>query len=504
MAKSRSLLERLLKAPDLTTVVPQLHPTVLHRVIEACGLEDCGDVLALATPAQISRVLDADVWRAARPGLDEELDAGRFGTWIEVLMQSDAGAAADTLSALDFNVVVVGLSRHIAVSDAAATSSYTTLDGEQMSPARAVHGTQSCDVGGYSVEARRSGSWDAIVELLHVLDAEKPEFFHRLMAGCRRLSNGLREPDASHDLLDDGDQEVFELGCARESRRERDGYVPAAQARGFIQTARRLELSGDRPPASPLARAYFQALDPSPATAGEVGHGSAVADILRDEGMLAAQPRALLGPGPDSAPSRLEAFQAFAQFHSVSAGELLYLANTLMAGCSLQSRPFTQHEASDAAMALCNLGLQNWPRSWHERDLVTAFQVGVAVVHRDVCLFAAEHLSTAIADLRCRDRDIQFGLSQLRFELVKHLRDGAPWRAARALDVIVQLDAPSWAALAGLIDEFPVMHGAIAAAVCPVTSKIRAVDASAFEFIAENRQIGSIAEFLHRLPALLM
>jgi hypothetical protein len=33
-----------------------------------------------------------------------------------------------------------------------------------------------------------------------------------------------------------------------------------------------------------------------------------------------------------------------------------------MAGCSIQARPFTAQEASDAAVAVCNLGLKNWPR----------------------------------------------------------------------------------------------------------------------------------------------
>ena len=70
--------------------------------------------------AQIARVLDADVWRASKPGLDEEIDADRFGTWIEVLMQLDAAAAARTLQDLDLHLVVAGLARHVAVFDGAA------------------------------------------------------------------------------------------------------------------------------------------------------------------------------------------------------------------------------------------------------------------------------------------------------------------------------------------------------------------------------------------------
>ena len=49
--------------------------------------------------------------------------------------------------------------------------------------------------------------------------------------------------------------------------------------------------------------------------------------------------------------------------HSRRMEELGYLANALMAGCSIQSRPFTAPEAWDAAIAVCNLGLENWPTS---------------------------------------------------------------------------------------------------------------------------------------------
>lgn len=502
MAKSRSLLERLLQAPDLLRAIPRLHPTVLHRVIDACGLEDCAEVIALATPAQIARVLDADVWRAPRPGFDEELDAERFGMWIDVLMYSDAAAAVRKLPELDLQLVIAGLARHIAVFDAAA-GTYTTLDGERISPARSTKGMHACDVGGYLVEARRTEAWDAIVELLQALDAEHPAYFHRVMRGCRRLSSGRREQDASHDLLEDDEQEMFDLACARESRREREGYVPPAQARAFLQTARHIDISGNPPPASPLVTAYFRALDPEPAPDGEIGHDSAVADILRDEGVLPQQPRTLLSAGSGSPPERLGAIQAFAQQHGLSVDQLVYLANTLMAGASLQSRPFTRQEASDAAIAVCNLGLENWPPSWPERDLIGAFQIGLAVLHRDVCVFAAEQLAATLADLHCGDRDIQVGLSQLRFELAKQVREGVPWRAAKALDVIVQLDAPSWAALVRLIDEFPVMHGAIAAAVGAEQSKIRTIDPTAFEFVSDNRQIASIRTFLGRLPSML-
>src|SRR5262249_56270911 len=75
----RTLLERILDTPNLPQVVPRLQPEILHRIIQGCGLEDCGELVALATPAQLAVVFDRDLWRSDRPGLADQLDAGRFG-----------------------------------------------------------------------------------------------------------------------------------------------------------------------------------------------------------------------------------------------------------------------------------------------------------------------------------------------------------------------------------------------------------------------------------------
>src|SRR5205807_4175515 len=98
-----------------------------------------------------------------------------------------------------------------------------------------------------------------------------------------------------------------------------------------------------------------------------------------------------------------------------------------------------------------------------------------------------------VAVLLFLDAKHQDYFDALRIEMARHWHDGAPWRARDALDVIVLLDMPAWAALLGLIDECPVIHAAIGASR---GSRTRAVSASAFEFISENRQIASIHEFM--------
>ena len=150
--------------------------------------------------------------------------------------------------------------------------------------------------------------------------------------------------------------------------------------------------------------------------------------------------------------------------------ELGFLANTLLAGCTVQSRPFTPQEASDAAASICNLGLEHWSARMDlpdaflaDHDLVAAFEAGWSVLHQDVSLFVAEQLITMLDDLRCVDEDIQHGLVTLRRTLVRHRDAATPWLARGAADVLAELDMTAWASVLGLLDECPVVPAALTA-----------------------------------------
>ena len=109
-------LARLLDTP-LTRVVPHLAPEMLHQLIQYRGLDACGEVLASATPAQLTSLLDLDLWQHARPGGDEQFDVDRFGEWLEVLVDTGESVAARTVAALETSLVVEGLSRYVRVLD---------------------------------------------------------------------------------------------------------------------------------------------------------------------------------------------------------------------------------------------------------------------------------------------------------------------------------------------------------------------------------------------------
>jgi hypothetical protein len=474
---------------------------VLHRVIQHCGLEACGDLVALVTPAQLSAIFDLDLWG----NRDEQFDADRFAVWIEVLAESGAEFAAGKLSAIDAALVIVALSKDMRVIDAST----------------GIVDRSDRDVGGYQLVARRGDLSETMVAVLTALEADHPEYFHRVMRGCRKLSNSTPEPDGFHDLLEAPEQALFDLAFDREIRREQQGFVTPAQAHAFLQMSR-APVSADesRAPLNPVAAGHFRAIEwnPPPAPPVEDVAESGIAgvpgiiDALVDAGILTNRPQALLTGTTEDAP-RFAHLRRLLDFvgdrdsaaHSARSQELGFLANAILAGASVQDRPFTAQEASDGAVAVCNLGLQGMPAAppddfLVEHDLVTVFQTGWRVLHVDVCRLAAERLIDALNSLRYSDREIQADLDVLRVGLSRHLEWGEPWRSRQAFEVLAILDLPAWAALLGLIAEFPVMHASLGASV---TTGKRSVDANAFEFISEDSQIATIREFLASLPDML-
>ena len=514
MTTTLPILARLLNTPNMDQIVPRLPADVLQRVIQVCGLEDAAEFVALATPAQLSRVLDVDLWHGRTAGADEQFDVDRFGLWLEVLMQSGAAVAAEKIVGLDLELAIAGFSGHAAVFEYAAVAAYTTLDGEEV-PSRVSNVVTTAEIGGYVLEAKRPAGFETMVELLAFLQTAHAAFFERLMRGCVRLSNGVREQNGFHALLEDPEQDLFDLGSDREARREPRGYVTPAQARAFMEEARLTRLSAARPPDSALARAYFRGLEPTPAAhdassvrpsgllpesqssdGADLAPG-AVADVvemLREAGVLAAAPRGLL-PSTDDESARLTFVQDHVALHPAGQEQLAYLANVILAGGSIQGRAFTAPEAASAAAAICNLGLEAWPPRWNDRDLVAAFQVGWTMLHRDVAMFAAKQLVAVIAAIQCSDRDIELGLRSLKRTLKQSVRDAAPWRAREALDVIMMLDAPSWAALVALTGECPVLHAAVSAS----RDRARSVSPSDYEFISQQSEIALVGEFMASL-----
>jgi hypothetical protein len=527
MESGTRALDRIRHATDLVTVVPQLRAEVLHHVIRTCGLEACGDLVALATPEQLTTLCDLDLWRAATAGGAEEFDAGRFGEWIETLVEHDPIVAAQKLTEMDARLVVAGLAEHVRVFDHAAIAEYTTTDGDRVAPT-GPHSRLVAQVGGFMLADRREDAWDAILVALAALAEHHPGVFRNVMSGCRALSNSASEIDGLDELPGHREQAMFDLARGRELRREPQGYISAEDGRAFLELARRVRIgAGAIPPPNHIAQAHLRARARAESADERVGKSTplstktssdpeaseavaVVMDILRAGGILPPSTRGLL-EGSQGEPPRLTCIQLEMQAlfdrapeaYAASMDEFGFLANAVAAGCTIQGRALSAQEAWDAAVATCNLGIEmvGGP-GLHLADggVIGVFQVGWTALHDDVAMAAAVALVDALARVRCGDGGIQRELGHLRGALTRQARAGTPWRARRVMDVLASLDLVAWTALVGLIAECPIMHSAVVAGLAPGT---RTVSVDSFEFISERSQLQTIRAYLDALTKIL-
>ena len=511
---------------SLSKEIPHLAPETLHALVRHKGLDAAADLVAAATPEQLQAVFDIDLWRPSSSGHDERFDADRFGEWVEALVDSDEVLAARTIAALDEGLVITGLSRYVRVFDPAALLMPVSEDEAADLDLPAFTGL-SREICGYVVRASRTDTWDAIVALLFALAEHHPARFNDLMCGCRRLSNSRPEIDGLDDLLMAPEQVLHDVAAERDRRRSLQGYVSAADAAAFLQMARqRRNPAGVPGTANPIVAASFRAAaeDAEPVSTNRqepVGRTEssdaesresleALDALLEDAGLLTGRPRGLLPASQDDStrPARMEALlRHLADCDEIALAarsrELAFLANVLAAGCPVQARAFTTQEASEAAIAICNLGLEHWPvpdSFLADNDLIAPFEAGWATLH-ELGMFVARRLIDALADLRSVDDEVQAGLQSLRRELLRECGNGTPWRGHASLEVMAMLDMPVCVSLQALVAECPVLPDALTAML---ERRTRAISPTAFEFISTTQQIQKVRTFAGALLEILM
>jgi hypothetical protein len=419
--------------------------------------------------------------------------------------------------------VVAGLSRYVRVLDPGVLEPTAQTDDEASENGLFATDGLAAEVGGYIVQARRPDAWDAIVGLLAELSAEQPECFDTVMGGCRRLSNAEREPDGLDDLLEEPEQLLHDVMLGRDDRREGSGFVTPADARAFLAMARQprspgrrgnpIAVAGFRRAGAARAEAASSGIDPRAALQPVVTEAlDGLARALAAGGLLPERPGALLGGEQAGRPEAggLGPLMEYLREHHPDlylgrGQELAFLANSLVAGCSLQSRSFTPREASEAVVATCSLGLLRQPAPPGAdylvgHDLIAVFEDGWAALHREVSQFVAEGLLAILRGARVGDSDTLAGLHALQRSLETHLAAGTPCVARDALDVLATLDTPAWHGLLGLLSECPVIPAVVTAIVERSTGRI---DPKAFAFIATAADIDTVHAFMERLPQLL-
>ena len=258
-----SPLARLLDSPHLARVVPHLAPETLHQLIRHCGLDACGEIVASATPAQLTSVLDLDLWRSAQPGPRRALRRGSLRRMARAVgghrrpgrraYRRGHGREPRDRRALPLRP------RLRPGGDRADHGDRRRADGHRRDAARRSRVrsgrlSRACDQGRRVGRDRRAAprARGRPSRPFSRGDAGRPTAV-QLDAGGRRARRPAHWSRNScfHDVALD-----------REHRRSQQGYSTPADARAFLQMARqRRRPSHGEPSVNPLVAAYFRAAD---------------------------------------------------------------------------------------------------------------------------------------------------------------------------------------------------------------------------------------------------
>jgi hypothetical protein len=374
---TRQLLSRLLDEPRLVEVVQGLEPGVLAGLIERIGLEDSSELISLATTSQLVQLLDEDLWKSERPGVDEAFDADRFALWLEVLLEAGEEFTAGKLAEWPEDLVMLALYEHVLVINMDELA--IEMAGRNPDVDLTEKALDSClyqEIAEFQVISRRHAGWSAILAVLLALDENHHDFLRRILERCCALSKEyIEDNDGLYHVLTSGEMLESDAAADREERRAARGYISPSSAAGFLKLARATDLAmiigSNRP--DPVTRAYFRDLERGPGdTAPEPGPPRArkkILTVLHEAGILEEARPPLLLDDPSAAGVKNEGAlfgRAIARLRGLDPAryarrmeELAYLANVLIAGHGVDGRRYRPFEAAEAAVAVCNLGLEH-------------------------------------------------------------------------------------------------------------------------------------------------
>jgi hypothetical protein len=368
---SSQLLVRILETPDLAAAVQSLPAPVFAELIDVVGLEDAGEIVAFASPAQLAEMFDEDLWRSEQAGGDERFDADRFLVWLEVMMEAGDAFVAERLASLDEDLVTLALHEHILVLD--LDELLAEMRGTDENDAKIIEKSLSnClsdEIDQYQLVARQHDGWDTVLAAVLALDRDHHALLARILERlCAMTAEHVEREGGLHGALTSEETLDADVAGDREDRRAEMGYVAPSDARAFLKLARHrvTELPTTH---DPVTRAYLRGLAKSTEVASRQTPGAprtALARVLLEAGVASPLPGAFprLGAGAPSQrePLLVRAMRDLAQSDAVAfaarSEEIAYLANVLVAGASVDGRPYRPAEAVQKAIEVCSQGLE--------------------------------------------------------------------------------------------------------------------------------------------------
>jgi hypothetical protein len=388
---STNLLLRILERPALVAAVRELPGAVLGKLIERIGLEDAGELVALATTAQLERVFDDDLWRAERVGGDETFRPERFALWLRVMLDAGEPLLVQRLCDLPQELLALAVHRLVLVLDMDVLDEQLAPGDEEADALRQALETSLVEEWEeFRLIARDPDVWDDVWGALLLLDRAHHERLRAILEACCAMSTeyisgqgGLFQVLTAEEMLDS------DVAAARDDRRVAEGFISPADARAFLALARR----GGGDGRDPITRAYFRGLPSTgaathkptapPKTDAPRSRGAALATdadvldlaaLLREAEVLAPEPTqplaGLLGASDQTSPAKQhlvaplfeQAMTALRDrdpaLFSTRAQEVGYLVNVWIAGGAHDGRRPRPVEALETVLRTCEAGLR--------------------------------------------------------------------------------------------------------------------------------------------------
>jgi hypothetical protein len=513
----KQLLARILETPDLVAVVRRLEPRALGKLIEHVGLEDCGELVSLATTGQLRQILDEDLWRSPQPGRDEVFVASRFALWLEIMLEAGDDVAARKLAALDQDLLTLALCKQVLVIDIdelAVIMSESERSAEADLTDKALESCLYCELEEYRIIARDEQRWDALLTALLALDKEHHALLRRLLERCCAISTEYIEDNGGlYNVLTTEEMLESDVGAEREERREQGGHVAPSSALSFLSLARvtSLEEIAAAREVDVVSRAHFRGLrsrraaaKPS-STPSQPDRAAGLVRLLREAEVLPESQAVALLEAPGTGARRVQhAIVALRErdpaTYAERMQELAYLANVLLAGCSLEGRSFRAVEAAEAVVATCDLGLDYVLHAGPARrrageppeqavavlateGAVKLFRIGWRLLH-ERSLQAARGV---LAVLRRGEVAQPKQLAAATSTLTSAIAAGKPWLALGKLAVLAEiLDPRAVELVRAVLDE------------CPCTPRAREAEGPPSRFVASLAELDELRRSVER------
>jgi hypothetical protein len=359
---SSTLLTRLFELPELAAEVQALPAADFAALVRRIGIEDAGELLALATSEQLVTAFDEDLFTNDRPGERERFDASGLSVWLEVLLEAGDARAAARVAELSEDFVAHALSTMVLVFEESALREALgdEDDDDALRADKALESALSEELDGYVIVARRPDGWDAVLALVLGLDRDHRPYLERVLDRLVRVSSGrLDDLDELATVLDEGASLAEDAEAEREDRRAKQGYVEPRMAKSFLALARDPGANGEERDA--VTRAYLRELERSVPRAAPTGDSrlAALVQAVRDSvepgdvpPLEARDGRAasgLVAPMRKLAASNPQAFDARTE-------ELAFLTNVLVAAAEGREGRMRPLESAMAVMATVELG----------------------------------------------------------------------------------------------------------------------------------------------------